>query len=115
MADILDLDKLVEDKRTVKLEGKEIDVTKIPSKVTLTVADTWEEIDEDDPESFDKIIDIVMMIIDAQNDDITRDWLIENSSLRQLIALIEYVLEPIQEKKQQGGAGVKNGQTAQTK
>jgi len=100
MTDVLDLDKLIEDKREIKLAGKKIDVSKIPSKVSLKVADIYDELDEDDPGSFDKILDLVMEIIESQNEDISKDWLIENASMRQLIALIDFVMKPINERKE---------------
>lgn len=106
--EVLNLDKLIQDKRIVKLAGKKIDVTKIPSKVTLKVVDIYEEISRDDPESFDKVFDIVMMVIKSQNDDIDKDWLIENSTIDQLIELVEFIMKPINERIEEKSSGTKN-------
>lgn len=105
--EILDLDKLIEGKRIVKLAGKEIDVTKIPSKVTLKLIDSYEGLNENNPETMELVLDIVMDIIKAQNPEVTKEWLIDNTDITQLIALIEFILLPIQDRVEKTG-GQKN-------
>jgi hypothetical protein len=101
--EILDLDKLIGDKRIIKLAGKEIDVSKIPSKVTLRIADSYEDLKEDNPESMNILMDIVMDIIKPKNPEVTQDWIIENTDIKQLIALIEFIMKPVNERIKKGG------------
>ena len=109
--EILDLDKLLEDKRLIKLEGKEIDVSKIPSKITLEIANKFDDIDKNDPESMDVVMDLVLDIINSQNkEEITKDWLLENTDINQLIALLEFVMEPLEDKVDEAGNQKKTGQ-----
>ena len=110
--EILDLDKLVPPKRLVKLAGKEIDVSKISSIITLKIADTREDLSEDNPESMNLAWDIVMEIIDSQNSGITKDWLLEKTDIIQLIAFFDFILRPIKERVAGGG---KKRKTARAK
>lgn len=99
MAEILDLDKLIDDKRTVKLAGKKIDVSKIPSKISLQILDKYEELSEDNPESINVVLDMIIDIINSQNEDeITEDWLLEHTDIDQLMTLVEFIMEPINER-----------------
>ena len=68
---ILDLDKIIEDQRVVRLAGKEIDVSVLPSRVTLELA------------------------------------AIDNTSFPQLLKLIEFILEPLNERAQAKATGKK--------
>lgn len=111
--EILDLDKLIAQDRIIKLAGKEINVTKIPSKITLKVVDKFEEIDTDNPESMDIVMDLAVDIINAQNDDkeITKEWLLKNTDVQQLIKMLEFIMEPIKgrisgdENSEEAGSG----------
>lgn len=104
-AEILDLDKLVPDKRIVKLAGKEIDVSKIPSEVTLEMVEQEEKLNSGSGESFDVIFDMMVKISNATNpdDDITKDWLVKNTSMEQLLALMEFVMRPLRERAESTG------------
>lgn len=105
MPKILDLDKLVPDKRIVKLAGKEIDVSKIPSRVTLEIAQKSDVLKSGTEASFPLMLEMVVNICKPSQPDITTDWLVDNTSLDQLMALIEFVLEPVKaraEKAEQG-------------
>jgi len=102
MAEVLDLDKLIEDKRKVKLAGKEIDVSKIPSKISLKILDKYDELSEDNPESMNLVVDMIVDIINSQNEEeITEEWLMDKTSIKQLMKLIEFVMAPINEKVEQ--------------
>lgn len=102
MPKILDLDKLVPDKRIVKLAGKEIDVSKIPSRVTLEIAQKSDVLKSGSEESFPLMLDMVVKICKPSVPDMTSDWLVDNTSLDQLMALIEFVLEPVQKRAEKG-------------
>lgn len=93
---ILDLDKLIPEKRIVRLAGKEIDVSSIPSRVTLEIAEKSDILTSGRAESFPILM---QMIVKIMNDpEVDEDWVIDNTNLEQLMALIEFVIEPIQNK-----------------
>lgn len=96
--EILDLDKLIPEQRIVKLAGKEIDVSKIPSRVTLEIAEKADVLKSGSEESFPLMLDMIVKICKPSQPDITTDWLVDNTSLDQLLALIEFVLKPIQDR-----------------
>lgn len=108
---ILDLDKLIPDKRIIVLAGEEIDVSKIPSRVTMEVAEKADIFKEGSSESFPALLDMIVKICKPSKTDITEDWVIDNTSMDQLLALIEFVLEPLQEKAKEGQPQGKNVQS----
>jgi|SRR5690606_23579305 len=95
---ILDLDKLIPEQRIVRIAGEEIDVSKIPSRVTMEVAQKADILRSGSDESFPIMIDMIVKILKQSKPDVTRDWIIDNTSMDQLIALIEFVLEPLNKK-----------------
>lgn len=103
--EILDLDKLIPDQRIVRLAGKEINVSKIPSRVTLEIAEKSDVLQSGSNESFPLLLDMIVKICKPSQPDITTDWLVDNTSLDQLLALIEFVLKPIQERADKAQAG----------
>jgi len=108
---ILDLDKLIPDQRIVRLAGEDIDVSKIPSRVTMEVAEKADVLQSGSQESFPILLDMIVKICKPSKQDITQDWIVDNTSMDQLLALIEFVLEPLQEKaSEMEGKQVKNVQ-----
>jgi hypothetical protein len=103
--EILDLDKIVPELRIVKLAGKEIDVSKIPSEVTLSIAEKTDMLKSGSSESFPVIFDMIIKICNATNpdDDITKEWLIRNTSMEQLLALMDFVMKPLRERADVNG------------
>lgn len=101
--EILDLDKLIPEQRIVKLAGKEIDVSKIPSRVTLDIAKKSDVLKSGSDESFPLMLDMVVKICKPSQPDITTDWIVDNTSLDQLMALIEFILKPIQDRAESSG------------
>lgn len=97
-AQILDLDNIITTKRIVKLAGKEIDVSKIPSRVTLEIAGKSDVLQSGSAESFPLMLDTIVSICKPSQPEITTDWLIDNTSLDQLLQLIEFVLQPVTER-----------------
>lgn len=95
---ILDLDKLVPEKRAIVLAGEEIDVSKIPSRVTMEVAEKADIFQEGSAESFPALLEMIVKICKPSKQDITTDWIVDNTSMDQLLALIEFVLEPLKDK-----------------
>jgi hypothetical protein len=108
---ILDLDNLIPDQRIIKLAGKEIDVSKIPSRVTLEIAEKADVLESGSAKSFPLLMD---MIIKIMNDpEVTEDWLMDNTSVQQLLALINFILEPIKDQAQESEKDGKTGKNEQ--
>ena len=95
---ILDLDKLVADKRIVRLKGKEIDVSSVPSSVTLDITANYDLLKSEDPSSFDLILNSAVKICQVSDKTITKEWLIQNTNIDQLQALIEFVMQPMHQR-----------------
>lgn len=95
---ILDLDKIVPDKRIVKLAGKEIDVSKVPSRAVFEIEKNKKKLQSGGDETFDLLLKIACDICRPSFKDITPDWLIDNTDFDQLQALLEFVMQPIREK-----------------
>jgi hypothetical protein len=110
---ILDLDTLIPEKRIIKLVGKEIDVSMIPSRVMLKVIkklDVFAEMGENlSDDSFFEIADIAVEICKRSFPEITVEWLIDNTDIIQLIELLQFIVSPLRSKIE------KNLQTAQLK
>lgn len=96
--EILDLDKIVTDERIVRLAGKDIDVSKIPSRVTLEIASKSDKLKEGSEESFPIMLDLVVKICKPSFPEVTKDWIIDHTDLNQLLALIEFILKPIKDR-----------------
>jgi len=103
---IRDFDKVVQTARLARIGGEEVDVTKIPSRVTLEMtklADDAEAMKQE--ESFYTVIDLVAKACTPSNPKITADWLLDNTDFDTLMDFCEFVMEPIRERaaKQAGG------------
>lgn len=104
--EILDLDKVTPAKRIVKLAGRDIDVSVIPSEVTLELVTKMEDLDTDSPETLPMVLDMVVKICNVQakeQDQITAEWLVKKTSLEQLMSLLEFVMRPIRERAEANG------------
>jgi len=98
MAEILDLDKLIPDQRLIRLAGKEIDVSKVPTRVVLEIEKNKGKLQSGGDETFDMLLDLVCKICRPSFPEITTDWLVDNTDFVQLQALLEFVMKPIREK-----------------
>ncbi|GAE27028.1 hypothetical protein JCM9140_3140 [Halalkalibacter wakoensis JCM 9140] len=108
--EILDLDKIIPKKRIVKLSGKEIDVSKIPSEVTLELAEKAEMLQSGSSESFPMVFDMMIKICNAtnQSEEVTKDWLVKNTSMEQLTVLMEFIMKPIRDRAEKNQKGQTN-------
>lgn len=100
---ILDLDKLIPAQRIVRLAGADIDVSKIPSRVTLELAEKSEILKSGSDESFPVLLDLIVKICKPSKTDITTEWLIDNTSFEQLMAMVEFVLKPMKDRAEGKG------------
>jgi hypothetical protein len=103
---IRDFDKVVREQRIARICGEEVDVTKIPSRVTLEMtkfADNAEAMKSE--ESFYTVVDLVAKACSPSNPKITADWLLDNTDFETLMDFCEFVMEPIRERaaRQAGG------------
>lgn len=104
MAEILDLDKLIPEQRIIRLAGREIDVSKVPTRVVLEIEKNKKKLQGGGDETFDLLLDFTAKICRPSCPDITSEWLIDNTDFDQLQALLEFVMAPIREKAEQAAA-----------
>jgi hypothetical protein len=107
---IRDFDKVVREQRLAVICGEQVDVTKIPSRVTLEMTKLADDADAmKQEESFYTIIDLVAKACKPSNEKITADWLLDNTDFETLMDFCEFVMEPIRERaaRQAGGASGK--------
>ena len=112
--EILDLDKLIPDDRIIRLAGREINVSKIPSQVTLEMASKSEVLQSGSDESFDEVFDMILKICNANKseneEEVTKEWIVSNTSMDQLLTLIEFVMKPLNDRAAEGNKkGKKQG------
>ncbi len=90
--------------------GEQVDVTKIPSRVTLEMTKLADDADAmKSEESFFMVVDLVAKACKPSNEKITADWLLDNTDFETLMEFCEFVMEPIRERaaRQAGGASGK--------
>ena len=96
---IKDFNTVLPPKRIAKLADEEIDVSLIPSRVTLELAIFRDSIFKGKikslEEQYRKSVEIVAKICQVKNPKITPEWLIENTNYEQLNEFIDFVFEPI--------------------
>ncbi len=94
---IRDFDKIVRQERRARIAGEEVDVTKIPSRVTLEMTKFVDKGMGSD-ETFFKMLDLVAKACQPSNPKITADWLLDNTDFDQMMDFCEFVLEPIRKR-----------------
>jgi len=107
MDTIRDFDKIVPNKRIAKLAGKEFDVSLISTRMALEQSEFRDNVLKmGEKEALHKAIGIVAKIcgkpIESGNffkrlfsRPISEKWLVDNTNYEQLIAFIDFVLEPL--------------------
>ncbi len=96
---IRDFDKLIQQPRIARIAGEEVNVTKIPSRVTLEMvrfADKTKEMTAE--QTFHQTLELVAKACQPSNPKITADWLLDNTDFDQMMDFCEYVLEPIRKR-----------------
>lgn len=101
--------------RRAMIGGEEVDVTKIPSRVALELAEMKDKLTEDDDNAFYKSVDLVSKACLPSNPKVTADFLIDNTDLETLLEFTDWVLEPVMKrvdetKNTQAQANKKNRQ-----
>jgi hypothetical protein len=113
METIKDFDKLIPDKRIAILAGKEFDVSKISTRLALQQSEFQDNrLRMGEKEALKKAVAIVAKVCGKPkssgnffsrifNRAIDEKWLINNTNYEQLVAFINFVLEPLMGKEQQ--------------
>jgi len=92
-----DFNKIIPEVRVAKLGDEEIDVSKIPSRISLELAIFRDKVMtmKSSEEQQRKSLEIVAKVCQVKNPKVTVDWLLDNTHYEQLIEFIDFVLEPI--------------------
>lgn len=101
-----DFDKLIPGKRIAKLAGKEFDVSKISTRMALKQAEYRDRASKmKEKEALIEAVKIVAEICGKSkpknlfeklfNRQINEKWLTNNTNFEQLVAFIDFVLEPL--------------------
>jgi len=108
---IHDLDVLRPQPEYVQLAGKKINIAGIPSGIAvdiiglhgklLDLAGSPEklkkiEAGEDAEKSFEVAAELCGVITRAQHKEMTKDWLLKNTDIVQLVALMNYIIKAVQ-------------------
>jgi len=102
-----DLDILDPPKKVVKMAGELIDISFLPSKVTLSVMKISADFDKKKittAEMFEKMIEIIAQLSTKSNAKITEDWLYENVSVEKITNFLHLLVS--------SGENVANGTEA---
>lgn len=92
-----DFSKKVYEKRIVKIDDQKIDVSRIPTRVMLKLAelkDRGEELRAGGIETFMELVKIISLAC-SKNKKITPDWLIDHTDIEMLTELLEFIVEPL--------------------
>ena len=110
-----DFDKVIRPERKARIAGEDVDVSKIPSRVTLEMAKLSDDAKElNSEEGFYKSVDLVAKACAPSNPKITAEWLLDYTDFIELMEFMDWVLEPVKkrteetEKNMKARAGKKN-------
>jgi len=95
---ILDLDALAPEPRIIRLGGEEIDVAQIPTRPMLQIVQFYDKQKAgkmSTEESLDKILGIFGGLCEKKNPKITKDFLLDNLPMEQMMAFVNFIIEPI--------------------
>ncbi len=91
-----DFDKILPPQRIARLSGREIDVSRIPSRISLEIAQFRDNFLKMNSETMQKrSLEIVAKICQVTDPGITPEWLLDNTHFEQLTDFMDFVLEPI--------------------
>lgn len=107
MQEIIDIDQLKPPKRLVKIDGKTYDIGFIPIGVALDIesdrndlakfAENKIEVGSKESEEASRItLSIIAKILYVQDETITEDWVKDNLTTGQALALTEIIYESLQ-------------------
>ena len=111
---IHDLDILRPPSEYVKLGGKEIDISFIPSGIAIDIIMLKEKLDKADEsdESFGLAADLCASITGIQHKEMDKEWLMKNTSMEQLYAMMKFVFTAVNRSLETVGDDNGKGQKA---
>jgi len=103
MTNYVDFDKVIPEKRVVKIAGKEIDVSKLPARLVLEQAKFRDDILSGKIKSFtdqqNKTFETVEKVCRVSDPDFNIEDIIDDITVDQLLDFIDFVLEPLNKGK----------------
>lgn len=92
---IKDFDKIIKPQKIAILAGREIDVTKVSSRMAIELArytDRLKSGEMKSEESLSEMVDLVAKICKVKNPDIDAEWILDNADIDQLTEFSKFVL-----------------------
>ncbi len=104
---IHDLDILRPPSEYVKLGGKEIDISYVPSGVAIDMIILHEKLDKSksEKEQFGIAAEICSKLTSMQHKEMTKEWLLKETNVDQLYALMRYVFDSVSKSLDTGNEG----------
>lgn len=113
----LDLDALVSDPHVVKLAGKEFDISQLPLGFMVKAAKMKARLaasQDDMEEQIDATVQLVSDLFSVSDKSVTPEWVIENISIQQMVALIEFIGNTLNDAVGEDGPGETMGSQAES-
>jgi len=104
---IVDFDKFETQRRIAKICGEEIDVTRIPTRSTLALAQFSDDMTAgkySNEESFMKLVELIATIARPLCPELTADKLLDKTTYASLKAFLDFVVAPLTEEAEEGNA-----------
>lgn len=102
---ILDLDALAPEPRIIRIGGEEIDVARIPTRPMLQMVRFYDQQKEgkmSTEESLDKILGIFGDLCSKKNPTITKEFLLDNLPVQNLMTFVNFIIEPLTKEMDKG-------------
>lgn len=104
---IVDFDKYEEQRRIAKICGEEIDVTRIPTRSTLALAQFSDDMSAgkySNEESFMKLVELIATVVRPLCPKLTADKLLDETTYVSLKAFLDFVTDPLTKAAEGGNA-----------
>lgn len=116
MAQVLDLKVFRPEKRIFRLHDgdnvREIDVSRVPNDAVIAILGNMDTLagmqsGKVDKEAMDTLIDIAVQTCRANDQEVTREWLMEQLDVFDIVKLIYFVIDPVIARLTEGGGSKK--------
>jgi len=104
---IVDFDKFETQRRIAKICGEEIDVTRIPTRSTLALAQFSDDMSAgkySNEESFMKLVELIAKVVHPLCPKLTADKLLDETIYVSLKAFLDFVTEPLTQETGEGNS-----------
>ena len=101
MSQVLDLDKFCPESKSIKLSGKEFDVTMIPFELTLKLYElipTMQKLEDTkkiEVEDYNKILTLILDILQLTDESITFKWLTRQINIERFNEITPFIFSAI--------------------